>query len=296
MKEILFNPLKGFNYKHLDDPGFKEDSVREEIITPILKAMGYSLDKPNRIIRSKALLHPFVSIGSQSKKINIIPDYLLEVNDRPGWILDAKSPSEDIKKSKHVEQAYSYAIHPEVRCDFYGLCNGKEFSLYSIFKTEPLLFIPIVSLPAYWENLLKFVSPKNVFNGQPFKLAKDLGLHLERLGFDSFESLIFPQVPISSIAQLENNMFTISGCVKTEVGNYVVTFDFGLKEFESLSQFIPQRAIDILSIRSEGGRSVVQFGDAVFKIDIDCKVGTKKEENEDEIFLPLIVNDFFQKT
>ena len=290
-KERLYNPIDGFNFEHLDDPNFKEDSVREELITPILKAMGYGLDKPNQIVRSKALLHPFVSIGSQSKKISIIPDYLLIVDDKPAWILDAKSPSEKISKSKHVEQAYSYAMHPDVRCNFYALCNGKEFAIYSIFKSEPILHFPLYSLPVYWENLMKYIAPKNVFNEQPFKLSKDLGLHLKRLGFENYENMIFPDVPITSIGQLDNEKFSISGCVVTEYDKYVVTFDFGMDEFEQLKKFIPEKAANILSNRGPQ-RNLVQFGDAVFKVSIHSRLGKNLEENNDEIFLPLHVNEF----
>ena len=61
--EKLFNPLEGFDFELLNNSEFKEDSVREEIVLPIIKALGYSAQKPNQIIRSKNLTHPFVSIG-----------------------------------------------------------------------------------------------------------------------------------------------------------------------------------------------------------------------------------------
>ena len=117
----LYNVLENFDFDLLDDPEFKEDSVREEIIVPIINELGYSSSKPNQIIRSRNLLHPYTSIGSQKKKIYIIPDYLFEVNGQPTWILDAKAPTEAIVKSKNVEQAYSYAIHNEVRVDFFRI-------------------------------------------------------------------------------------------------------------------------------------------------------------------------------
>src|SRR5438045_2526127 len=109
--ESLYNVLDGFDFNLLDHPEFQEDSVREEVIIPIIKGLGYSANKPNQIIRSRKLLHPFVSIGSKRKDIYIIPDYLFEVDGKPAWILDAKSPTEEIIKSQNVEQAYSYAIH-----------------------------------------------------------------------------------------------------------------------------------------------------------------------------------------
>jgi len=49
------NLFKDFDFDVLNSPGFKEDSVREEIIAPLLRALGYSLKKPNVIHRSVTL-------------------------------------------------------------------------------------------------------------------------------------------------------------------------------------------------------------------------------------------------
>ena len=207
--EALYNVLDGFDFNLLDNPEFQEDSVREELIIPIVKGLGYSANKPNQIIRSRKLLHPFVSIGSKRKDIYIIPDYLFEVDGKPAWILDAKSPTEEIIKSQNVEQAYSYAIHSEVRVNFFALCNGKEFVLYHVQKIEPIFHFPTKAIPLYWDSLKKFIAPENIFSDN-FKPAKDLGLHLKRLGFESFESLIFLNVPITHIGQLDPGyVFTI---------------------------------------------------------------------------------------
>lgn len=286
----LYNILEGFDFDILKNPEFKEDSVREEIVLPIIKALGYTLNKPNQIIRSRNLLHPYVSIGSKQKPIYIIPDYLFEVNEKPAWILDAKSPTEPILKSKHVEQAYSYAIHSEVRVSLFALCNGNEFVLYSIDKIEPILHFPIKALPLYWENLKNILTPENIFSNKHLEYSKDLGLHLKRLGFDSFESLIFPQVPVTHIGQLDNNLYSLSGSVILDKTNYVVTFDFNEDVFNQFRGKIPQKAIDILSNRNSNGRNVVNFGDSVYLVDIDSKISRNLEENDKEIFLPLCIN------
>ncbi|NCI49003.1 type I restriction enzyme HsdR N-terminal domain-containing protein [Sediminibacterium roseum] len=287
--EKLYNVLEGFDFNLINNPEFQEDSVREEIVVPIIKGLGYSANKPNQIIRSRKLLHPFVSIGSKRKDIYIIPDYLFEVDGKPAWILDAKAPTEEIIKSKNVEQAYSYAIHSEVRVNFFALCNGKEFALYNIEKVEPILHCPIQALPVYWATLKKYVSPEKVFSENHFKLAKDLGLHLKRLGFESFESLIFPDVPITQIGQLDPDMFSLSGGIKIDEDRYVVTFDFGQEAFEQLIGKIPDEAIQLLSKREKGYRQAVNFGDTVYKVTIDSIIGKVLQENEDEIFLPLII-------
>ena len=287
----LYNVLENFDFCLLENPEFKEDSVREEIVLPIIKELGYSPNKPNQIIRSRNLLHPFVSIGSQKKKIYIIPDYLFEVNQKPAWILDAKSPTESIIKSANVEQAYSYAIHSEIRVDFFALCNGKEFVLYNIYEMKPLLHFEMRSLPLYWESLKQILTPQNVLLKDNLKFAKDLGLHLKRLGFDKFQSMIFPQVPVTNITQLNGNMFTINaGTVTIEDERYCATFDFSVEILEQFIGKIPNEAFDKLLTRNPNGRNAIRFADAAYFVNLDCVVGENLEENEKEIFLPLIIN------
>lgn len=240
------NILRGFDFRILDDPDFQEDSVREEIIAPILKGLGYNSSRPYRIIRSKKLLHPFVSIGSAKKKIYLIPDYLLEVDGRFAWTLEAKAPTEEILNTKHVEQAYSYAIHSEIRVPYFALCNGREFVLYHISRPRPVVHFDMRALPSFWDNLVRLLGPNNVLD-YDFGLKKDFGLHLKRLGFDEFPSLIFPDVPIAYIAKIADDQYTFGSGLKIEGGDiYVVTFDFNSDVMEQLHGKIPEEAIQIL--------------------------------------------------
>ena len=93
----------------INNANFKEDSVREVIILPLLNALGYT---GNDIIRSKTLKHPFLKIGSKKRPINLIPDYVLKVQNNFAWVLDAKAPNQNIKEGDNIEQVYSYATHP----------------------------------------------------------------------------------------------------------------------------------------------------------------------------------------
>lgn len=127
-----------FNFSLLDDPRFKEESVHEELIAPLIRYMGYFNAGDTQVIRNHGLKHPFVSIGSTRKNITVIPDYLMKVWEKPAWILEAKSPSESINETKHAEQAYSYAIRPEIRVNYFALCNGREFFLYNVTQRKPL--------------------------------------------------------------------------------------------------------------------------------------------------------------
>ena len=285
----LYNVLEEFNFDLLNHPEFKEDSVREEIIVPIIKGLGYSANKPNQIIRSRSLLHPYVSIGSKRKNIYIVPDYLFEVNDKVAWVLDAKSPSESTIKSVHVEQAYSYAIHSEVRANYFALCNGVYFTLYNISQDKPLLHFPTRAISGYWGQLKEYLLPSNVFDNPESNLKKDFGLHLKRLGFNEFKSLVFPGVPALHIGQLDDRMYSMSAALTYDNNSYVATFDFNESVFKDLKGKIPEEAFEKLSTHNSKYREMVKFIDKIFLLNIDCQIGDKLEENEQEIFLPINV-------
>lgn len=54
-----------FDQSVLQSPDFKEDAVREEIIAPMLRRLGYAVSGATRVQRSQTLLHPFVRIGTR---------------------------------------------------------------------------------------------------------------------------------------------------------------------------------------------------------------------------------------
>ena len=149
----------------LKHPDFKEDSVREVIILPILKLLGY---EQQNIIRSKTLQHPFLKVGSNKKiPIKLVPDYLLKIENSYAWVLDAKAPNQKIVNDENVEQVYSYAMHPEIRSAYFALCNGVEFSLFRTVNPKiPVLFFEISEIENHWETLAMFLSTDSFHTGK----------------------------------------------------------------------------------------------------------------------------------
>lgn len=159
--------FRNFDFRLLGSPDFKEDSVREEIIHPILTQLGYSASGINKIIRSRRVSHPYVSIGSRRKKLWLTPDYLLQVGGKNAWVLDAKAPNERIDSGKNVEQVYSYAIHPDIRVRLFALCNGKEFIVFSVEQKRPILHFPVADYANFYGQLHWFLSPQAFAESTP---------------------------------------------------------------------------------------------------------------------------------
>jgi len=220
----------------------------------------------------------------------------MEIDGKPCWIMEAKAPSQDILNTKHVEQAYSYAMHSEIKALYYALCNGKEFLLYHVSEYKPILHFDIKLLPSYWGELFNLLSPQNLYKNSSRSLDKDFGLHLKRLGFDTFERLIFPGVPIAFIGKLNNDLYTFGSNIKIdENSTYCVSFDFSHEVLLQLQGEIPDEALNILKEPLDGAMTEVKFADAVFFVNVECSLDGKIEENEDEIFLPLTIKRIIKR-
>lgn len=167
----MANNIKVFLFKDTDfstlrdNNDFKEDSVREVIISPLLEYLGY---RQCDIIRSKSLLHPFYKTGTQKKRpIKLIPDYLLKVDQNYAWVLDAKGPRESIYDQEYITQVYSYAVHPEICSIYFAICNGIEFALYNTRGDgKPLLTFHLEEIDFYLPELQKYLAPDRFQNGK----------------------------------------------------------------------------------------------------------------------------------
>jgi hypothetical protein len=109
--------------------GFGEADVREEIITPLLHRLGYKAGSRANIIREQPLRYPKEYLGHKKPRrdppLRGRADYILDVDGLVRWTIEAKAPNALISVDD-IEQAYSYARHPEVRAVFFAIINGAE--------------------------------------------------------------------------------------------------------------------------------------------------------------------------
>ncbi|MDR2152449.1 MAG: type I restriction enzyme HsdR N-terminal domain-containing protein [Helicobacteraceae bacterium] len=215
ISDRLFN---GLDFKAIgNNPDFKEDSVRERIILPILMELGYSQDN---IIRSKTLQHPFLKVGSGKKiPIKLIPDYLLKVGDCYAWVLDAKAPNQSVASDDNVGQAYSYAMHPEINASYFALCNGLEFALYRTSRVQtPILFFNVEEIDRNIEALKALVAPSS------FKTGKEIAyfIGLESKEFDYKTRPLLQEIPVKK--QMAKRHFGVHGYFTRQSWNIVAEY------------------------------------------------------------------------
>ena len=290
--------FKNFDFTLLDDLEFKEDAVREEIIFPLLKKLGYSASSKNKIIRSKALKHPFYYFGTKQYNVNIIPDYTFQIDEKNYWILDAKRPQENISEGKNVFQAYSYAMHPEIQSEIYALCNGKELSIFNIRQHTPLLNFKILNLKENWQKLKKCLLPEYVQKPHLKYFSLDLGLFLMMIGdVEIFsEPIEFILKGINDLSKLEDNLYSINGIfgvLGLEGQRFMGTFDFDKVRYNELLTIVPNdmKAEILFSLNKQPFRFLTLKAKEN-PIKILAVASRKINTNADESFLPFEVIKF----
>jgi len=225
-KEKLFGQL---DFKKIaNDPDFKEDSVREVIILPIIKELGYTQEN---IIRSKTLQHPFLKIGSKKRPINLVPDYALKVENNFAWVLDAKAPNQKIINDDNVEQVYSYATHPEIRSNYFTLCNGLEFSVYRTTDTgKPILFFELENIEEHWQDLKLLLAPTCFQVGKNFVYEPSTAY---KTGFDYNNRPLLEEIQVKK--QSAKRHFGVHGYFTKQTWNVVADY---IKNFTKPSDLV----------------------------------------------------------
>lgn len=280
-------------YQHFDpqlfsDPNFKEDSVREVIITPILSRLGYHPTGDQVVVRSKKLNQPFIYVGTRRHPVTTIPDYTLYFQGRPVLVLDAKSPSESVTSPANVQQAYSYAIHPEIRVNHFALCNGRRLALYSVEKADAILNIPYEEFEKCWNEIEKHLAPKYLLKPELRNFKPDFGFAVSRLGLAAHAEIILLQTRLGLFARVTQELFTATVNTTFAEQDYCVSFDFKPEHLPLLIAGLPnqlqEQFIEALS------RAPFQAGaDLCVEVDIRAHLG-EQIEVEHETFVPLVID------
>ena len=288
--------FEDFDFGLLDTPEFKEDSVREEIILPILRRLGYSASPPNQICRSVKLQHPYVYIGSKKQNISIFPDYMIKRNDTNFFVLDAKAPSENVIQGKNVEQAYSYAIHKEVRTQLFALCNGREFALYHVSHWPALLNFFVPEIENHWRELAAHIGSEVVRRDATF--LPDLGIGMLRLGLAHANKKkvvhLHVSLDIHLVARVDEENYSLQSYLEFDGTAFLGTFDFSkalLPDF--LEKVEPKECRVVIEAALKGLPFIWKSAPSHFAfVGLACTVGDFVQSNEDEQYLPFVVEEF----
>lgn len=281
--------LDRISNEDFSNPEFKEDSVRELVIAPLLAKLGYSHKGDVRVARSKSLSHPFIRVGTRNHPVTTIPDYTLFYKDKPILVLDAKAPTEEIHSDSHVQQAYSYAIHPDVKCREFALCNGRFIAFYDIYQRESLAVVEYSEFEDKWELLRKHLSHEFIAEPMRRRFAPDFGLALHRLGVRSESELYMLGTRLNVYARVDENIFTASANTDYAGVPHMVSFDFTHPMLNVVVSSLP----DELATQFVSAMSRAPFkacAGLAIELDLRCRLGKLVEVTGDQ-FAPLVVDE-----
>jgi hypothetical protein len=139
-----------------------EQDVRETFIRPLIRRLGYS---DQMVTTQLPLTYQRRFLGhrkpAKDPALRGVPDYILDVDGRLRWVIDAKKPGPITDDDR--EQAFSYAMHPQVRAVLFALISGTDVEVFSTFEKPeagPILAFKGTHLEAKWMELKSTVSPE----------------------------------------------------------------------------------------------------------------------------------------
>lgn len=157
-------------FESLDFLQLNEADIREEVIAPLLRRLGYRSGTDNNVIREQplSLRYPRALLGRKNPNKDPLlrgkADYICEVPGPIRWVIEAKPPSAEITLDD-IEQAFTYANHPEVRAVVYCVCNGhvlKAFQTNLGPDAEPPLSIQYSEFNERFDEIGNLLLPDSI--------------------------------------------------------------------------------------------------------------------------------------
>ena len=241
-------------WSQLDEAG-----VREEIIAPLLVHLTYKTGTDNNIIREQSLRYDKSYLGHKKPQsdwpLRGKADYTCRVKDKVSWTIEAKSPSVEIT-IEDIEQAYTYARHPEVRAVYFCICNGRELRVYQTANapgTEPILSLKYEDFNDSFYSIESLLSPDSILKNHPDIIpdfGQPIGPGLRSLVRITSGRVVFqtsiPDLPIFK----GYTIFIINGAVQRQMSGGLVAFLDTLSPYESLQMLNERLGIARFEITS----------------------------------------------
>jgi hypothetical protein len=229
---------------------------------------------------------------------------LLEREGKYAWVLDAKAPTENIDSGKNVEQAYSYAIHKEVRVPFYALCNGRKLIVFHVSAGPPVIDKSLQEIGDIWPMVLDIFGCRSAWpQGIRPGFLPDMGLAMAKAGFaqdDNGEKMyhIVTGLRLGTVAKVEDGLYCVTGIYRGEgpFGEFCATFDFGP---HALPKFIAELDSDLQEgVRTVLSRQPYQYAFSQSHppvMTIVGEIGDATHTNRNESYRPFVAEDFVRE-
>lgn len=194
--------------ERLDTNGMNEADVREAIIAPLIRLLGYD---DSTTFSPKRELH-LDYLGSPLRA-----DYALRFWKENFWIIEAKKPQSGKFSQENLLQGLQYAAHPLVNASLIVLCDGEAIEIFDREESlsKPMLRVERVNLTSNIDELRSVLSPWQVWFFQKRRIAKlidkvfDKEFNSSRV--DEFRDLVERRLDSKSIKITQNFQTLMKG-------------------------------------------------------------------------------------
>lgn len=240
-----------------------EADVREEMLSPLVRALGYQTGTRYDVVRELSLRYPKEFLGRKIPEKDTIlrgrADYILDVDKKLRWVLEAKAPSEVITPDV-IEQTWTYANHAEVRAIYFAICNGWELQ---IFRTTDAPTVGAKAKFPYSEWDERFAEVADILG--PAALLRDFGAESLQVGapvgpgLRGFAKVLngiinqttsdLPSAPM--LDQLQTSI--VDGSLQRDKEGHLIGFLKTHAPFRAFQQFNESLGLDCFEMKSVSG-------------------------------------------
>jgi len=205
----------------------------------------------------------------------------------PLLVLDAKRPTENVLSRENVQQAYSYAIHPEIKCQHFALCNGKKLAVFNVDSSDALLVVPFDEFESKWSEIEKYLAPRFLKQPSLRRFAPDFGYALMRLGLAENAKITMLGVQLNLFGRVSDELFTATSNCDLADNPHCVSFDFHPKFLPKILAGLPESLA--AAFQDALSRNPFQAAaELAIELDIEARMGPETN-GQMEKFIPIII-------
>jgi Type I restriction enzyme R protein N terminus (HSDR_N) len=235
-----------------------ETDVREEIIAPLLRHLGYRSGTLNNVIREQHLTYPQLSLGRRKSTDPFLrgkADYICDAGGLVKWVIEAKAPGEALNEVVE-EQAWSYANHQEIRAVYFVVTNGREFKLYQTNRgsTAGVLFectyAEMATKLTAIENMLSPAAMLRDHPTQKLDTGNPIGPGLRSIVRVTSGQIKYAKISIPSPPFLQMIMTVTDGSVERKNDGSLEAHLWSLVPFQALQELNEKLGLDQMWLAS----------------------------------------------
>jgi hypothetical protein len=234
-----------------------EAGVREEVIRPLLDALGYRACTEYDVIYELPV-SVRVSLGREKDSDPVLygrPDYMLEIRKCIRWVIEAKAPTAAISE-EDISQACTYARVPRIDAALYAICNGRELQVFDSRAARgapPVLHVQYEELGSRYRDVYNVLSPEAMerrFRDLQLDFSRPVGPGFPAQARITGGVIEYDSVPPGAPGMRDLRLSIVGGAVQRGAGSGLVAWieaSAPTRPWQSFNERLGLKSFDMVS-------------------------------------------------